>query len=139
MLVSEVKSADIIVLGVPMYNYSMPASLKAWFDLVARIGHTFSFDLSLGDYPIQPIETGKKLVILSSRGEFGFRNGGARCHLNGLDPALAACAPYLGALPKDIETITVEYEEFKDERWDRSVADACRSTEEIATKLANRD
>lgn len=49
-LVDEVRDADLIVLGAPMYNYGMPASLKAWIDHVARIGRTFSFDLGRGDF-----------------------------------------------------------------------------------------
>jgi FMN-dependent NADH-azoreductase len=57
-LIDEIEKADVIVLGAPMYNYNMPASLKAWFDLIARIGRTFSFDLGRGDFPIEPILSG---------------------------------------------------------------------------------
>jgi FMN-dependent NADH-azoreductase len=88
-LVDEVIAADIIVLGAPMYNYGMPTALKGWIDHIARIGRTFSFDLARGDTPIEPILSGKRLVVLSSRGEFGFAPGGVRAHLNALDPALA--------------------------------------------------
>ncbi|MDF9304580.1 NAD(P)H-dependent oxidoreductase [Tritonibacter mobilis] len=77
-LVDEVIAADILVLGAPMYNYGMPTALKGWIDHVARIGRTFSFDLARGDTPIEPILSGKRLVVLSSRGEFGFAPGGAR-------------------------------------------------------------
>ncbi len=42
-LIEELMAADVIVLGVPMHNFSIPASLKAWFDLVARAGKTFSY------------------------------------------------------------------------------------------------
>ncbi|KZK84465.1 FMN-dependent NADH-azoreductase 1 [Pseudovibrio sp. Ad46] len=134
-LIAEIKAADVIVLGAPMYNYSMPASLKAWFDLIARIGETFSFDLSRGDYPIAPLLSGKKLVVLSSRGEFGFEKEGIRFHINALDPAIAACAHYLGAAQEDIHLISADYEEFKDERWERSVAAAREKTHNLATTL----
>jgi FMN-dependent NADH-azoreductase len=77
-LVDEVSAADVIIMGVPMYNYGMPASMKAWIDQIARIGRTFSFDLARGDMPIEPILGGKTLVVLSSRGEFGFQPGGIR-------------------------------------------------------------
>ena len=133
-LIAEIKAADVIVLGAPMYNYSMPASLKAWFDLIARVGVTFSFDLARGDTPIEPILEGKKLIVLSSRGEFGFAAGGERAHLNGLDPTIAACAHYLGAKAEEIETIAIEYEEFGDSRWEQSKADALRKTAECAQK-----
>lgn len=42
-LVDELEKADVIVAGVPMYNFSVPASFKAWIDLVARVGRTFRY------------------------------------------------------------------------------------------------
>ena len=114
----------------------MPASLKAWFDLIARIGVTFSFDLARGDVPIEPILTGKKLIVLSSRGEFGFAEGGERAHLNGLDPAIRASAHYLGADAANMETIAIEYQEFGDARFDESVAQAQARTKVVAAQVA---
>ncbi|MGV6874787.1 FMN-dependent NADH-azoreductase [Pseudochelatococcus sp. B33] len=122
-LIDEIEQADVIVLGAPMYNYNMPASLKAWFDQIARIGRTFSFDLARGDFPIEPVLKGKRLVVLSSRGEFGFA-GGVRAHMNALDTGIAACAHYLGADAADIITIAAEYEEFGGERREQALADA---------------
>ncbi|MFC4216760.1 FMN-dependent NADH-azoreductase [Pseudophaeobacter arcticus] len=135
-LVDEVIAADIIVLGAPMYNYGMPTALKGWIDHIARIGRTFSFDLARGDTPIEPILSGKRLVVLSSRGEFGFAPGGVRAHLNALDPALAACAHYFGVAQADIETIAIEYQEFKDARHEASVESAEARTSNLAVKLA---
>lgn len=122
-LIDEIEAADVIVLGAPMYNYNMPASLKAWFDQIARIGRTFSFDLERGDFPIEPILRGKQLVVLSSRGEFGFV-GGVRAHMNALDIGIAACAHYLGATAADVITIAAEYDEFGGERRAQSIAQA---------------
>lgn len=138
-LIAEVERADILVMGAPMYNYGMPAALKAWVDQVARISRTFSFDLGRGDFPIQPILHGKTLVVLSSRGEFGFQPGGLRGHLNTLDPGIAACAHYLGVAPSDIETIAIEYQEFKDSRHSQSVANARAETHALALRLAGLD
>jgi len=42
-LVAELKQADVLVLGVPLYNFSIPASLKAWIDMVARARLTFRY------------------------------------------------------------------------------------------------
>lgn len=135
-LIDEVIAADIIVMGAPMYNYGVPAALKGWIDQVARIGRTFSFDLSRGDVPIEPILSGKKLVVLSARGEFGFAPGGMRAHMNALDPAIAACAHYFGVARGEIETVAIEYQEFKDSRFERSVAEAEAATLELAGRLA---
>lgn len=135
-LIDEVIAADIIVIGAPMYNYGMPAALKAWFDLVARIGRTFSFDLGRGDFPIEPMLSGKRLVVLSSRGEFGFAGGGVRAQKNALDPAIAACAHYLGVNGDAIATVAIEYQEFKDDRHHASVEAAKTSTIRIAQQLS---
>src|SRR5215211_2399966 len=44
LLIEEIQAADVLLLTVPMYNFSLPSALKAWIDHVVRIGHTFSFD-----------------------------------------------------------------------------------------------
>lgn len=43
LLVQEVMDADTLVIGLPIYNFGVPASLKAWVDLVAHAGVTFSY------------------------------------------------------------------------------------------------
>ena len=72
-LIDELEQADIVVIATPMYNYGMPAALKAWFDQVIRVDKTFSFDLERGDWPLRPTLEGKTLVGLSAHGEFGFK------------------------------------------------------------------
>lgn len=133
-LIGELAAADVIVLGTPMYNYGMPAALKAWVDQVVRIGKTFTFDLARGDYPLAPIHRGKTLVVLSSRGEFGFQPGGIREGWNQLDPHIRTVAPYLGVA--DIHTVTIEYQEFGDARHAASLANAEAEAADLARRLA---
>lgn len=121
-LIDEIDRADVIIMGTPMYNYGMPAALKSWFDKVIRIGKTFTFDLDRGDYPLEPIMNGKKLVILSSRGEFGFGPGGVREAMNHLDTHIQTCAHYLGV--NETHVISIDYQEFGDARHEASIADA---------------
>ncbi|KAF2395185.1 FMN-dependent NADH-azoreductase [Pseudomonas frederiksbergensis] len=121
-LITEIDRADVIVIGAPMYNYGMPASLKSWFDKVIRIGKTFTFDLARGDYPLEPIMSGKKLVILSSRGEFGFGPGGVREKMNHLETHIQTCAHYLGV--NETHVISIDFQEFSDARHEASIADA---------------
>lgn len=135
---AKIEAADILVLGVPMHNYGMPALLKGWIDQVVRIGRTFSFDLARGDRPLEPILSGKHLVVLSARGEFGFAPGGERHGDNHLDPHIATCARYLGVGGNAIDTIAVEYQEFGDERHQRSLAGAIARAEALAVQLARR-
>ena len=42
-LISELKSVNTLVIGAPIYNFSVPAALKAWIDLVCRVGETFVY------------------------------------------------------------------------------------------------
>jgi len=121
-LISELEQADLLLITSPMYNYGMPAVLKAWFDQVIRINKTFSFDLTRGDYPLQPILSGKTLVLLTATGEFGFEPGGIREHMNHLGPHVRTLGHYLGI--EAFHEIRVEYQEFGDERHARSLADA---------------
>jgi FMN-dependent NADH-azoreductase len=63
--VDELLAADVLILGVPMWNLSIPASLKAWIDLVVREGRTFAFS-EAGVAPLVP--SGKKVFVFSARG-----------------------------------------------------------------------
>lgn len=69
-LVSEVIEADEIILGTPMYNFSIPAALKAWIDHVVRAGKTFRYKAD-GTPEGLLAGTGKKvLVIVASGGSY---------------------------------------------------------------------
>lgn len=133
-MIAELAAADVIVLATPMYNYGMPAALKAWVDQVIRIGKTFTFDLGRGDFPLEPILGGKTLVALSSRGEFGFHPGGIRAGMNQLDPHIRTIARYLGVA--DIHTVTIEYQEFGGERHAASINEADAAATTLARRLA---
>jgi FMN-dependent NADH-azoreductase len=63
--IAELKAADIIVIGAPMWNFGIPSALKAWIDHVCRAGQTFKYGAN-GPEPL--IEPGKKVIIVSSRG-----------------------------------------------------------------------
>ena len=134
ILIGELADADLVLLGTPMYNYGMPAALKAWVDRVIRIGKTFSFDLARGDYPLEPILGGKTLVALTSKGEFGFFSGGVREHMNFLDGHIEAVAHYLGLAERHF--VHSEFQEFADERHERSRNDAEKATVDLAIILA---
>lgn len=133
-LIAEVANADVILISSPMYNYGMPAQLKAWFDQIVRIDKTFDFDLSRGDFPLQPLLSGKTLIIVTSSGEFGFEKGGIREGSGHLAPHLRTLSKYLGA--GTVYEIAAEYQEFGDERHRMSVANAKNQAESIAFELS---
>ena len=61
-LLDELTAADVLLVGAPMYNYSLPSSLKAWIDHVHVLGTTASFDA-----PAQPL-AGRPAVVVTSQG-----------------------------------------------------------------------
>ena len=63
-LVAELKVADTIVLGLPMYNFGVPSQLKAYFDHVARAGVTFKYT----EKGAVGLLTGKKAYVFAARG-----------------------------------------------------------------------
>ena len=70
-LIAELKAADAIVIGAPMYNFGIPSTLKAWFDYVLRAGITFRYTEA---GPVGLLE-GKRAIIIESRG--GYYSEGA--------------------------------------------------------------
>jgi FMN-dependent NADH-azoreductase len=63
-LIDELRAADIVVLGLPMYNFGVPSSLKAYFDHIARVGVTFRYTAQ----GPEGLLTGKKAYVLATRG-----------------------------------------------------------------------
>ena len=63
-LIAELRAADTIVLGLPMYNFGVPSQLKAWFDHVARAGATFKYT----DKGSVGLLTGKQAYVFAARG-----------------------------------------------------------------------
>lgn len=63
-LIAELESADVVVLGLPMYNFGVPSTLKAYFDHIARAGVTFRYT---ADGP-QGLLAGKQVYVLAARG-----------------------------------------------------------------------
>ena len=63
-LIAEVRAADIVVLGVPMYNFGVPAQLKNWIDAIARAGVTFRYTASGPEGLLK----GKKVYVALARG-----------------------------------------------------------------------
>jgi FMN-dependent NADH-azoreductase len=63
-LIDEIAAADVLVIGLPMYNFGVPSSLKSWIDHVGRAGRTFRYT-EKGPVGLM---TGKKAIVLATRG-----------------------------------------------------------------------
>jgi len=64
MLIDELRRADVIVLGLPLYNFGVPSTLKAYFDHIARAGETFRYT----EKGPQGLLAGKKAYVFATRG-----------------------------------------------------------------------
>lgn len=76
-LVEELRGADIVLIGLPVYNFGVPAALKAWVDLVARAGETFRYSES---GPVGLLKNKRAIVTVASGGtemgsDFDFATG----------------------------------------------------------------
>jgi FMN-dependent NADH-azoreductase len=63
-LIAEIQAADVVVLGVPMYNFGVPAALKNWIDAISRAGVTFRYTQN----GPEGLLTGKKVFVALARG-----------------------------------------------------------------------
>ena len=64
-LVAELQAADTIVIGTPIYNFGIPATLKAWVDMIARVGITFRYTET---GPVGLLEGKRAIVLVASGG-----------------------------------------------------------------------
>jgi FMN-dependent NADH-azoreductase len=135
-LVDELIGADLIVIGVPMYNFGVPSTLKAWIDNIVRVGRTFGFDRSRGDEPYWPLlaDQGKRLVLLSSRGDYGYGPGERLEANNHVESAVITPLRYIGI--DAVDCVAIEYDEFADSRLKASIARAEAAVDALADRLA---
>lgn len=134
-LVDELIDADILVIGAPLYNFGMPAALKAWVDQIVRVGRTVDFDPTNPDDPFTPklADRPRHAVILSSRGGTGFDPGGELAHMNHLEPSLATVLEFIGIT--NVHCVAVENQETGGERLAESVAEAARQVDTLVDTL----
>jgi len=89
-MIGELKAADIYVIGVPMYNFSVPSVFKAYIDTVARAGETWDPATYTG------LLENKKLFVITARGGGGYGPGEAREAYNSQDPTIRNEFAFMG-------------------------------------------
>lgn len=115
-LVDELLAADTIVIGVPMYNFAPPSTLKAWIDHVFRAGRTFKY----GDAGPVGLVTGKKAVTILSRG--GKYSEGPMEALDFQGKYLKGALGFIGIT--DVELVVAEGVSMGEEAAKQAVASA---------------
>lgn len=115
-LIAELQAADTIILGVPMYNFGIPSTLKAWFDYVLRAGVTFRY----GAAGPEGLVTGKRAIVVLSRG--GLYSEGPAQGMDGQEPHLRTMLGFIGI--KDVTFIRAERLGFGPEMRDQAIGNA---------------
>lgn len=88
-------AADAIVIGAPIYNFGMPAQLKAFFEQVVRIGRTFDFGATR-DSPYLGLLADKPVLIAVSSGSAGLEPSRGEFPLNYLEPHMRTILKLMG-------------------------------------------
>ncbi|MFB2835992.1 FMN-dependent NADH-azoreductase [Floridanema evergladense] len=121
-LVDEFLTADIYVISVPMYNFSVPSTFKAYIDQIVRVGRTVAFEPDDSANPYKPLVQGKKMYIIEARGDSGFQPGGRYEKMNHHDPYLVTVFGFIGIT--DITFVHVENDEYGGQKLADSIASA---------------
>jgi FMN-dependent NADH-azoreductase len=134
-LVEEVLAADVLLIGVPLYNFGMPANLKAWIDNIVRLDRTVAYDPTQPDDPYRPLmlDRPRQAVVLSSRGGHGFDPGGVMAHMNHLEPALRTVLSFIGV--PEMHSIAIEHQEDGGELLANSIQSAEARVVELVDRL----
>lgn len=119
-LIAQVQLADILVLGVPMYNFGVPVQLKTWIDAIARSGVTFHYTANGPEGLLK----GKKVYVALARGGL-YRNTPTDSQV----PYLRSVLTFLGLT--DIEFIYAEGLAFGAESATKAFAEAEAQIDEL--------
>ena len=101
-LIAELNAADEVLVTTPMYNFSVPAALKAWIDQIVRINRTFSYD---GEN-FTGLITGRRATIAIAYGAGGYSEGGPLAALDLALPYLKTLFGFLGFT--DVRFVSIE-------------------------------
>jgi len=119
-LIAEIQAADVVVLGVPMYNFGVSAQLKNWIDAIARAKVTFQYTANGPEGLLK----GKKVYVALTRGGF-YRGTEADSQV----PYLKMVLGFLGM--KDVEFVYAEGMAMGPEAEQKAIASALQQIEEV--------
>jgi FMN-dependent NADH-azoreductase len=126
-VLEEFLAADVIVIGAPMYNFTIPSQLKAWIDRISIAGKTFKYT----ETGSQGLAGDKRIVVASSRG--GIYAGAAE-HLDFQEPYLRAVFDFIGVT--DLEFVRAEGVAVSAEHKTNAIASARNAIGHLASKAA---
>ncbi len=101
-LIGELEAADILVISTPMYNFAVPAALKAWIDQIMRINRTFAYE----NGQFAGLLNGKRAYIAYAYGAGGYGDGGPLQSFDFMRPYLTMILNFIGI--EDVTSFAVE-------------------------------
>lgn len=127
-VLQEFLDADVIVVGAPMYNFSIPSQLKAWLDRVLVAGKTFRYT---AEGP-EGLARGKKVIIASARGNL-YAPGTPLAASDFHEPYLRAVLAFIGI--DDVTILRAEGVAFGPEQREAAVQAALAATPAVVAEL----
>lgn len=124
VLIAELRTADTIVIGAPMYNFSISTGLRAWFDYVLRPGVTFSYS----EAGPKGLLTSKRVIVIESRG--GLYSEGPAQAMDFQEPYLRTLLGFIGLV--DVTFIHAERIGFGPDAREAALSGAKRAIAEAA-------
>ena len=127
-LIDELLATDIVVLAVPMHNFGIPSTLKAWIDHVVRVGRTVAYSSQKGP---EGMLKGKRVILVLARG--GVYSDGPAKPLDFQEPYLRGILGFIGLT--DIEVVRVEGIAVSAIGPEKAVASAIARSREILLQV----
>ncbi|WP_373636850.1 FMN-dependent NADH-azoreductase [Yoonia sp. BS5-3] len=101
-LIAELFAADMLLLTAPIYNFSVPGTLKCWIDQVTRVGETFGMDAN----GFHGLLKNKRAVVICAYGADGYLPSGPYAAANFLEPYLQFILRFIGI--DDVQVVSVQ-------------------------------
>lgn len=125
-ILEEFVAADIVVLGAPMYNWSLPTQLKSWLDIIIVPGRTFTY----GQFgPERGLVGNKRVIVVSTRGLF-YGPGARDAYAEHSETYLRAVLSFLGV--NKLEFVVAEGVMAGEENKAKAISSAMKAVQELA-------
>ena len=124
-VLEQFQQADSVVIGAPMYNFTLPSQLKAWLDRILVAGQTFRYR---EDGSVEGLAAGKRVIVALSRGGF-YRGDAPAAGLEHLETYLTGVFGFIGITP---EFVAADGIAIGPEQREASVANALGEVERLA-------
>ncbi len=125
-LIAELQEADTLLITVPIYNFTVPAALKAWIDQIVRIDHTFAYE----NGTFEGLARTRRAIVVCAYGAQGYLEGEPFAAANFLAPYLTFLLGFIGI--KDVQIVSAQSTTADEDTVRASVAAAIDHAARIA-------